>query len=278
LLVNFVFLYGQFKSSISPCLTHHKAADLRYAVGIFGKVGIMKRIQFLAATVVAVLGATGAAQAIVATPDYTVSYSFSYSSRGGSGPTLTNSLAGSTGIGTGAGSIAVPVANESLGPSQFMTISPSGSGSGVASEIVTVTFTITDPGNSAHPGTQTLTESVSGLYQAQYNPSGALACSITTGYAQKDCIDWGYTKASPPTKVITTPYELAFNFTDGDSLAIFLGDYSDWNLKPTITFDDPVPAATPLPAALPLFAAGIGLFGLAGSWRKRRQQKRSLSV
>jgi len=224
----------------------------------------MRRIQFFVATLVTLLTAAGGAQAVSVT-DYTVGYTISYSSIAGNSP---------TGV-SGGNSVQVPIANEIIAPTQFMTIVPAGCYSnspgkcdaGTASGIVTISFTVSN-------GSQTLTQSVNGLYQAKYN--GKLGCSMSGG-TETDCIDWGINSLSKaPTSPVNTPFDVAFYFSNGESLAVVLDDFSDWDLKPKMGFDDPVP--TPLPAALPLFAAGIGLFGLAGSWRKRRQQKRSLSV
>jgi hypothetical protein len=224
----------------------------------------MRRMQFFAASLAVFLVGAGAAQATTAETSFDISYYFSYMPAPGEAdaPGLTNYISGLSGCtASNPCSVTETLANHQVtSPTQFMTISPAKCPGceGTVSGTVSVYFTVTDLTTN-----QTVQETANGLYQANYGSTG-LKCSVTGSGAQADCIDWGVTTA--PKNVYTTPLNLAFDFT-GASLSIVLNDYSDWNLEPKVYFTDP---ATPLPAALPLFAAGIGVFGLAGAWRRRR--------
>jgi hypothetical protein len=124
-----------------------------------------------------------------------------------------------------------------------------------------------------------------GTFQANYN--GTLNCSSSTG--KSDCIYWAGNGSSPTDdgshynttgdqnnqSTIASVTDLV-TLLNGNAFDVNFFDAQDWNITPGVSFTDVppgAPAPTPLPAALPLFAGGLGILGVAGSWRRRRAAK-----
>ena len=114
------------------------------------------------------------------------------------------------------------------------------------------TVTVSFVGTGSDAG-QTFTDS--GIFSAKYG-GATLACAAGDGKSETDtdCIEW-----NKPTLDTFT------------AITISLGDAVDWDLVPQITLGIPSKSiGTPLPATLSLFAGGLGVMGLVGRRRKRK--------
>ncbi len=115
------------------------------------------------------------------------------------------------------------------------------------------TVTVNFVGTGSDSG-QTFTDS--GTFTAKY--SGAtLTCAASDNHSknQTDCIQWG----APTTDTFT-------------AITISLVNAVDWDLVPQIDLGVPGrQVTTPLPAALSLFGTGLGLMGVLGRRRRKRQ-------
>jgi hypothetical protein len=237
--------------------------------------GTRVKIQKLLATAATLFLMTGAA-AYATTVTVDGNYTVSYTAIHGNGPTFTytgdlnhSAFAETLTLNSGVQTSAVP----------FFTIDPNGScGTGcvgdtegthhyyTASGTISVTFGFTNL--TVLSSSSTLTET--GLYQAKYGGNPLSPCAIASGSGDTDCITWTANASGGHNPLVV-------NFSNGDTLDIFLSDAEDWNITPKISFElltTPTGGGgsnpTPIPAALPLFATGLGAFGLLG-WRRKRK-------
>jgi PEP-CTERM motif len=183
---------------------------------------------------VSLLVTAGVANATTVTVDG--SYTTSYTSTTGNGPSISDDLNSSF---TETLTMGTPTADLN-----FFTVAPSRysgfyQNKGTATGTITVSFKFTEPTGATGSLTDTAT------YTADYNND-------------TDSVDWS--SANDP---------IVVTFSNGDVLDVTLVNASDWDITPKISFDLTGPAATPLPATLPLFAGGLGLLGFFGR-RKRK--------
>jgi hypothetical protein len=127
-------------------------------------------------------------------------------------------------------------------------------------------MSLTDPSGSAVTG---LTVSSGG--NAAFLSNGVLnfSANFDIFYSnQTDCLTWNAASCTPSNNQTTVGEVLTATFADQSVLDIYLYNWSDWNMAPTIGFDvvsGPVTSVAE-PASFAVFiVALIGLFAMARS-------------
>jgi len=153
----------------------------------------------------------------------------------------------------------------------FMQVAPIAGDTGTLKGVVSIAMKLTGPGGSAVTG---VTASAGGNAVTLSGGTIDFSANYEMFYgSQTDCLTWNSSSCTATGNTSTVGKTLTVTFADKAVLDIYLYNWSDWNMQPSIGFDlvsGPV-AAVPEP---PSFAElGVGLIGLIGVTMFRRRGK-----
>ena len=152
----------------------------------------------------------------------------------------------------------------------FLQVAPIAGGSsvGTISGSIDIAMILTGPGGSAVPG---LSTSAGGNTAFLSNGTIYFGANYDLFYGnQTDCITWNASSCTSTGNTTTVGETLTATFADNAVLDIYLYNWSDWNMQPSIGFDliSGPTATVPEPASFAVF--GVALLGLIGTmnfWR-----------
>ena len=152
----------------------------------------------------------------------------------------------------------------------FLQVAPIAGGSsvGTISGSIDIAMILTGPGGSAVTG---LSTSAGGNTAFLSNGTIYFGANYDLFYGnQTDCITWNASSCTSTGNTTTVGETLTATFADNAVLDIYLYNWSDWNMQPSIGFDliSGPTATVPEPASFAVF--GVALLGLIGTmnfWR-----------
>jgi len=172
--------------------------------------------------------------------------------------------------------------NTQTATSTFLEVSPASGPSslGTVTGSVLVNFTVAGPSGSTVTGVTSSGGNTATYSGGTINVSGYYDIDYGTN-PQTDCITWSSTSCTTNTSntsgvVSSTPNDtILVTFSNTETLAINLYNWTDWTMQPGISFDlDPVTATVPEPASIALFGSAlVGLFMIG-----RRRQGRAATT
>jgi hypothetical protein len=153
----------------------------------------------------------------------------------------------------------------------FLQVAPIGGGSGTVAGGIDIAMTLTGPGGSAVTG---LTSSAGGNTAFLANGTIYFGANYDIFYgSQTDCLTWNAASCTSTGNTTTIGETLTATFADNAVLDIYLYNWSDWNMQPSIGFDliSGPTATVPEPASFAVFGmALIGLIATMKFWRGTR--------
>jgi hypothetical protein len=155
----------------------------------------------------------------------------------------------------------------------FLQVAPIAGGSsvGTIAGSIDIAMILTGPGGAAVTG---LTSSAGGNAAFLSNGTINFVANYDLFYGnQTDCLTWNASSCTPNGKTTTVGETLTATFADNAVLDIYLYNWSDWNMAPSIGFDliSGPTATVPEPASFAVF--GVALIGLMGTMRFGRGGK-----
>jgi hypothetical protein len=147
----------------------------------------------------------------------------------------------------------------------FLQVAPVAGGSsvGTVAGSIDIAMVLTGPGGSALTG---LTTSAGGNTAFLSNGTLYFQANYDLFYGnQTDCLTWNSSSCTSTGNTSTVGETLTATFADNAVLDIYLYNWSDWNMQPSIGFDliSGPTATVPEPASFAVF--GVGLIGLIGA-------------
>jgi len=152
----------------------------------------------------------------------------------------------------------------------FLQVAPIAGGSnvGTIAGSIDIAMILTGPGGSAVTG---LTSSAGGNTAFLANGTLYFQANYDLFYGnQTDCLTWNAPSCTSTGNTSTVGETLTATFADNAVLDIYLYNWSDWNMQPSIGFDliSGPTATVPEPGSFAVFAVGlIGLIVATRLWR-----------
>jgi hypothetical protein len=162
----------------------------------------------------------------------------------------------------------------------FLQVAPVAGGSsvGTIANSVDIAMALTGPGGST---VSSVTSSAGGNGAFLANGDIYFAANYELFYGnQTDCLTWDATSCTPTGNTSTVGEILTATFSDNAVLDVYLYNWSDWNMMPSIGFElvSGPTATVPEPASYALFGVGLLALGMMVTLRGRAGRHETVAL